>query len=88
MKKICILTDQHLSANPRVWKEANSLSRAGYVVVILTAFSSAEHKRKDELLLKDLDKNIRYRSVINLIRGEVFFPKLFFYKARLKFAEL
>lgn len=65
MKKICILTQSHLCRNPRVVKEANTLSRAGYDVTILTTFTYADLLEED---LKLIDtKKIKYKGIINMI---------------------
>jgi len=37
-KRITIVTGQHLTANPRVWKEANTLASHGYFVTIYTTW--------------------------------------------------
>jgi hypothetical protein len=37
-KRITIVTGQHLTANPRVWKEANALASHGYLVTIYTTW--------------------------------------------------
>src|SRR5690349_5413383 len=68
MKKICIISDLHLSSNPRVWKEANSLARNGYQVVVLTMWSSAEKKIKDQAFVKH--PNLSYKAFLSLIPGE------------------
>ncbi|MDQ0967617.1 glycosyltransferase involved in cell wall biosynthesis [Flavobacterium sp. W4I14] len=73
-KKICIVTQSHLSRNPRVVKEAISLSRAGYSVTILTSIYDNSLLQQDLALLKgetievrlisDLSKR-NYRSLID-----------------------
>lgn len=68
MKKICILTQSHLCRNPRVVKEANTLSKAGYKVCIITTFTYADLLEED---LKLIDtQSIDYKGVINMIPGE------------------
>ena len=63
-KKICICTQSHLCRNPRVLKEALTLSAAGYTVIILTAVYS------DNLLQQDLElirnTTIQYRFYSDL----------------------
>lgn len=78
MKKICIISHLHLSANPRVWKEANTLAKAGYKVVILTIWTSSERRDKDLALIKN--PNITYKAVINLIPGESSVFKRLYYR--------
>lgn len=79
-KKICILSGLHLSTNPRVWKEANSLANAGYKVVIISVWRSAEIKNRDVLLIHN--KNIQYKAAPNLIKGEAKPFKRFYIRAR------
>lgn len=69
MTKICILTQSHLCRNPRVVKEANTLSKAGYDVTILTTFTYADLLEED---LKLIDtKKIKYKGIINMIPSQV-----------------
>ncbi len=79
-EKICLISDLHLSSNPRVWKEANALAAAGYNVVILTMWTSAEKRKKDLLLIHE--KNITYKASLNLIPGEINFLKRFYTRLR------
>ncbi len=67
-KKVCILTQSHLCRNPRVVKEANALSKAGYEVSILTTFTYPDLLEED-LKLIDTQK-INYKGVINMIPGQ------------------
>ncbi|HVU98941.1 MAG TPA: glycosyltransferase [Puia sp.] len=69
MKKICIVSDLHLSSNPRVWKEANTLAAAGYDVTILTMWTSAAKRDSDKTLLHH--PAIKYKAGLNLIPGEI-----------------
>lgn len=80
MKKICLVSNLHLCANPRLWKEANSLADAGYEVVILTIWTSAEKREQDKLFIRH--QNIRYKAAINLIREEVSSVRRFYMRAR------
>jgi len=68
MKTICILTQSHLCRNPRVVKEANTLSDAGFKVSILTTFTYADLLEED-LKLIDTSK-IEYKGIINMIPGQ------------------
>ncbi len=83
-KKICLISDLHLSSNPRVWKEANALAAAGYDVVILTMWTSAERREKDVLLIHH--PNISYKAPLNLIPGEIHFLKRFIVRLRSRLA--
>lgn len=65
MARICIISNQHLSKNPRVWKEALTLSTLGFEVVILTIWTSDENLKKDYELIQN--HKIEYTGVIDLI---------------------
>lgn len=66
-KHIVIVTGQHMVANPRVWKEANTLAEHGYRVTILTTFYDAVKKELDKELLHP---SIQYKASVNLIKEE------------------
>jgi glycosyltransferase involved in cell wall biosynthesis len=68
MKKICIITHSHLCRNPRVVKEAGSLSRAGYDVTILTTWTDAKMLEEDLTLIDT--KRIKYIAGENIIPGQ------------------
>jgi glycosyltransferase involved in cell wall biosynthesis len=51
-KKICIVTTRHISYNPRVLKEADALSGAGFDVVVVTINSSMAQRTFDEVLMR------------------------------------
>ena len=68
MKNICIITHSHLCRNPRVVKEANSLSRAGYNVTILTTWTDKDLLSEDLTLIDP--KKIRYIAAENIIPGQ------------------
>ena len=84
--KICIVSNQHISANPRVWKEADLFASKGYEVVIVTRFNSRQHREKDEEILKGLNPNIKYVCGLNIIPGEVSFIRKAFYRLRYEVA--
>ena len=65
LKSVCIITHLHLSSNPRVVKEANTLAQNGYKVIILTIFASNELLQRDFRLIEN--NNICYKGVVNLI---------------------
>lgn len=50
-KKICIITQSHLCRNPRVLKEAQTLSGAGYEVHVINSVYSAALKEQDNKLI-------------------------------------
>ncbi|HEY4338014.1 MAG TPA: glycosyltransferase [Puia sp.] len=80
MKKICIVSDLHLSTNPRVWKEANSLAAAGYAVTILTMWTSAAKRDLDKAFLHH--PALTYKAGLNLIPGEIAPLRRFYYRLR------
>jgi glycosyltransferase involved in cell wall biosynthesis len=80
MKKICIVSDLHLSTNPRAWKEANTLAAAGYDVTILTMWTSAEKRERDKAFLHH--PALKYKAGLNLIPGEVAPLRRFYYRLR------
>lgn len=86
LRKICIVTDQHISSNPRVWKEATTLSEKGYEVVIVTIQNSEVHKQRDEFFLNKLGKSVRYLIADNQISSEIGIAKRILYKLRTLFA--
>lgn len=69
MKRICILTQNHISKNPRVLKEAIMLMEAGYSVSVLTTWHSSESLALDEEILKPY--SIRYQTYSDLRPGSV-----------------
>lgn len=80
---IVIVTGQHMVANPRVWKESNTLFRNGYRVTILTVHHDAAKARKD---LSLLDTGIDYLPVVNLIPGVGGVSDVYFSRARRRVA--
>lgn len=79
-KKICLLSDLHLSINPRVWKEAFVYEAMGYEVVILTQWVSDYFLERDEALLKG--HRIVYKAYLDLRPGAGSELRRFFYRAR------
>jgi len=77
MKKICIISNLHLSTNPRVWKEANTLAAAGYETVILTVWTSEKKRKEDAAFVKH--SKLSYKAALNI--NEVSLPKRLYYKA-------
>lgn len=80
MKRICIVSDLHLSSNPRVWKEANTLATAGYEVTILTMWTSAAKRERDKTFLHH--PALQYKAGLNLIPGEIASWRRFYYRVR------
>jgi glycosyltransferase involved in cell wall biosynthesis len=60
MKKICILTGSHLSNNPRVVKEANTLFKDGYEVSIFTVWTNIDLLTQDRQLIHE---KIEYNGI-------------------------
>lgn len=53
MKKICIISNRHISYNPRVLKEADALHNAGYLVVVVTVNNHHQQGLFDSELMKE-----------------------------------
>lgn len=77
--KICLLSDHHISVNPRLWKEAFFYERSGHEVMILVKWQSKELRQKDMDILKG--HNIQYKTYLNLIPGEVHSLKRWLFRA-------
>ncbi len=84
IKRICFLTDHHISMNPRVWKEALFYEQLGHEVSILTMWANSERLALDLDILKN--SSIKYVSYLNLVDGSLSGFKRFFFRARLKLA--
>ena len=82
--KICLLSDHHLSINPRLWKEAFFYEKQGYEVVILSTWQSANLLEKDREILKG--HAISYKAYLNLLPGEINKAALLFYRVRKRVA--
>jgi glycosyltransferase involved in cell wall biosynthesis len=65
LKTICILTQSHLSNNPRVLKEALTLAKNGYAVRVITNIYSQELLEQDLLAIGDLPINLLFVSDIS-----------------------
>ena len=83
-KNICLLSDHHLSMNPRLWKEAFFYEKKGFEVVILTMWHSKDSLKKDWQILEG--HTIKYKAYLNLIAGEINPLQLFFYRVRKRIA--
>lgn len=83
-KRICIVSDKHLCTNPRVWKEAETLVENGYEVSIVTRFTSAALRKRDEDMLQALSGKLNYIPAVNLIPGEGKSIASLFYRMRTK----
>lgn len=80
MKRICIVSDLHLSSNPRVWKEANTLATAGYEVSIVTMWTSAAKRDSDKAFIRH--PSLTYKPGLNLIPGEIAAWRRLYYRLR------
>lgn len=87
-KKICIISSQHISSNPRVWKEALSLSGNGYDVTIVTINNSAVHRERDKVILNKLRGRVKYVVAANIIYAEIPLFQKIRYKFRGLYAKL
>lgn len=85
-RKICIVSDKHLHANPRVWKEATTLANNGYEVSVVTQFSSVDSIKQDEALLTRLDAKFEYKAGVDITPGRAKKSTILFYKIRRKLA--
>jgi glycosyltransferase involved in cell wall biosynthesis len=59
------VSDNHLSTNPRAWKEASTLAQNGYDVTIITVFSNENLIVRDNELLDRMPKGIKYVPVVD-----------------------
>ena len=75
MRKICIITTRHISYNPRVLKEADTLSAYGYDVTVVTVNYHSGQRRFDEELMKTRSWRLR---TVNFRRKEERWRWLFF----------
>ena len=67
MKKVCFISHLHICLNPRLRKEAFTLSRNGYDVTILTLLVSPEKYREDLRTIEGT--SIKYEAVVQLRSG-------------------
>lgn len=79
-KKICLLSDHHISINPRLWKEAFLYENLGFEVVVITMWQSNYFLEKDKKILKGHD--IKYISYLNLILNSNNILNILFYRIR------
>jgi hypothetical protein len=63
-RRITIITGQHLTANPRVWKEATALASGGFFVTIHTTWYNPLLLTEDKKLI---DKAVNYLPSFSLI---------------------
>ena len=82
--KICLLSDHHLSMNPRLWKEAFFYEKEGFKVVILNMWQSKDLLQRDLEILNG--HAITYKAYLNLIPGEINSFARFLYRLRKKAA--
>lgn len=52
-QKICIVSTRHISYNPRVLKEADTLNKAGFMVTVVTINNHELQNKFDQLLMKN-----------------------------------
>jgi len=75
-KKIIIVSQSHLCRNPRVLKEAITLSQEGYKVTILTAIYSEQLFQEDIELINAIDVNYEFYSDLRQSIFSSFFARL------------
>ena len=67
MKKICIVTTRHISYNPRVLKEADTLHSLGYRVTVVTINNHATQSGFDDELMRSRQwtlKTVNFRKTV------------------------
>lgn len=67
--KICLISDLHLSINPRLCKEAFFYEREGFKVVILVMWQSEDLLQRDMVILGG--HNIICRPYLDIIPGHI-----------------
>jgi len=77
-KRICLITTGQPSTNPRLVKEADALSRAGYEVTVLYAYWASWARKADRLLLYDKP----WKAI--QVGGDPFLHRLTWYWTRLR----
>ena len=75
-KKIVIASQSHLCRNPRVLKEAVTLSQEGYKVIILAAIYSDKLLQEDLELIKGTDVSYEFYSDLRQSNPASFFARL------------
>jgi glycosyltransferase involved in cell wall biosynthesis len=87
MAVVALLSGNHLCHNPRVIKEAKSLSGAGHEVLVLGAWVDPELKARDQRLLQDV--SFRFLPVLDFTRnGAASAWRHFRGRARVKAAQI
>jgi glycosyltransferase involved in cell wall biosynthesis len=79
-KKICLISDHHVSVNPRLWKEAFVYEQMGLDVVILTQWTSDYFLEKDRELLRG--HAVRYEAYLDMRPGHASGASRFYYRMR------
>ena len=72
-QSICIVTGNHLCHNPRVLKEADTLSRLGYDVRVLGAAFDADLSRRDAALMNE--RPWRFTPVVDMTCASAAVPR-------------
>ena len=85
MKTVCLISDHHISTNPRLWKEAISLTESGFEVTALTIFTSQTQLNRDLEILSAIPK-LKYQAALNMIPGKSPTVVRFYYKLKRRFA--
>jgi len=81
-KKICIITQSHLCYNPRVLKEARTLSAAGFEVHIINGVYAADLIREDNKLIKDYKISVHHATDLTRHNLSAWFDRLAFKAGR------
>lgn len=70
--KVVIVTNKHISYNPRVLKEADALSSAGHEVAVVSVCNREDHRELDEQLMSSRRwrlRTVQYRRRMGLEGG-------------------
>lgn len=84
MPKICLISDLHVSYNPRLWKEAFFWEGQGWEVVILNQWIFNKSRKRDVQILQG--HNIELKCYCNMIREEISPFRFFFLRLRKRLA--
>ncbi len=79
------MTGQHLVSNPRVWKEANDLEKAGFKILIFSTWFSREKLEQD---VKLIHPSVDYRASLNITPTLYKLPFIFYAKLLKKIANI
>lgn len=92
-KKICIVTTRHISYNPRVLKEADTLHNGGFSVTVVTVNNHMQQRKHDEALMQERGwqlQTVNFRREVSAEKRQWLLfsvkQKLFAYLSRLTYS--